>query len=132
MRGDLSKGEYFDALVGVERELSVSRELARLEGGVGDSGVLRFFLMPRRLSISLNDSSSDSSSTSDLARESKNMSIIALTGLANRALRGFLGEHRGERNGGRERFMAVPSERKGTRSASSGGTPTGEGLVLTV
>ena len=66
--------------------LSVSRELARLGGGVGDSGVFMYLLIPKRPSISLNDSSPDSSSMSDLARESKNMSIIALTGLANRAL----------------------------------------------
>ena len=95
-----------------------SRELARLEGGVGDSGVLMYLLIPKRLSISLNDSSADSSSVSGLARESKNMSIIALTGLAARTLRGFLGEYNGERNGGRERFAVAPSGRKGERPVS--------------
>ena len=82
--------------------LSFSRELPRLEGGDGDSGVFKYLLIPKRPSISLNHSSPDPSSMSDPARESKNMSIIALTGLADRALRGFLGEHSGERNGGRE------------------------------
>ena len=101
-RGDLPGEECFDPLVGVEKTLYGSRELARLEGGVGDSGVLMYLLIPKRLSISLNDSSADSSSVSGLARESKNMSIIALTGLAARTLRGFLGEYNGERNGGRE------------------------------
>jgi len=122
-RGDLPGEETFDdPLVGVEKTLSGSRELARLEGGVGDSGVLMYLLIPRRLSISLNDSSSDSFSMSDLARESKNMSIIALTGLATRMLRGFLGEYNGERNGGRDRFTVASSERKGARSASGDNT----------
>ena len=55
---------------------------------------------------------------SDLARESKNMSIIGLTGLATRMLRGFLGEYSGERNGGRERFAVASRGRKGSRAAT--------------
>ena len=111
-RGDLTGTgeEEFDAFVGVEKMLSVPWELARLEGGDGDSGVPMRLLTLRRLPTPLNESSSDSSSTSDLARESKNISIIALTGLATRTLRDFLGEYKGERKGGRERLALVSSE----------------------
>jgi len=115
--------------------LSVPLELARLEGGVGDSGVLMCPLVLGRLPMSLTDSSSpsssDSSSMSDLVRESKNMSIIGLTGLAAREWRGFLGEYSGERKGGRERFVVASRGRKGPRAATgedgtfwSGSTPT--------
>lgn len=103
--------------------LSPSRELARLEGGVGDSGVLICLPILRRLAMSLTGSLSDSSSTSDLARESRNTSIIALAGLASRVLRGFLGEYNGERNVGREEFEfeMASSGRKGERPAMGDG-----------
>ena len=107
--------EDIEDLVGVENTLSVSRELARLEGGVGDSGVRINLLIPKRLPMSLNDSSSDSSSMLDLARESKNISIIALTGLATAGSRGFLGEYNGERDGGRGGCATALSGRKGAR-----------------
>ena len=111
-----------DAFVGVDKILSAPLELARLEGGVGDSGVLMCPLVLGRLPMFLSDSSStsslDSSSVSDLARESKNMSIIGLTGLATRMWRwrGFLGEYSGERKGGRERFVVASRGRKGPRA----------------
>ena len=111
--------------------LSVPLELARLEGGVGDSGVLMCSLVLGRLPMPLNASSSTSSSESssmpDLARESKNISIIGLTGLAAREWRGFLGEYSGERKGGRERFMVASRGRKGPRAATGeGGSFWGE------
>ena len=64
---------------------------------------------------------------SDLAWESKNMSIIGLTDLATRTLRGFLGEYSGERKGGRERFKVASRGRKGPRPApGEGGSFWGE------
>jgi hypothetical protein len=95
--------------------LSVPRGLARLEVGVGVSGVHINLEIPKRLPMSLNDSPSDSSSMLDLARESKNTSIMALTGLATPVSRDLLGEDNGERNGGREGFAIVLSGRKGAR-----------------
>ena len=102
----------------MEKTLSLSWEFVRLEDGVGDSGVLMCLPNLRRLPMPPNGSSSDSFSTSDLARGSKKMSIIALTGFATRVLWGFLGEYNGERNEGREPFVVTSNGRKGARSAS--------------
>jgi len=68
-------------------------------------------------------SSSDPPSVSEVARESKNMFIIGLTGLATRTLRGFLGEYSGERKGGRERFTVASRGRKGPRAVTGDDMP---------